>query len=451
MRNKYTAIVIGSGPAGIFASRELDEAGIETLLIEKGKPASLRKCPMTEECYHCVSCHEIEGVGGAGGYSDGKLCNGPVGITDEMIGTTYGVEVDYVNQVFLDTLGEKYQPSDDTPFSCSVGRVSEEITKVVFLGTSNVRQAFQMLYENLTIDKMHSQRVTSVRFIDGEFVVRTKLSDEFKSKYLLVATGKCDFSLRPQLISSFGLRTLENFPTFGVRLEVPKEQLAKIKAKGHNPKIKKFYRDDEYVKTHCFCYEGEVMAYVCGPYFLVGGRSGNNQTPFANISILYRRNAKETTSLVMETLRGISRKFPNNVICQDVNSFIGGSDNSKLRVKPCRGEVFGDLTKLYPDEILYPLQDFIITLMEKGELDISGGLVHGPSAEWINPNIDVSFNGESPLRGLFFIGDTSGKTQGIVAATVTGVRAAREIIYTKGENYGKQINVSSSQRRSDAK
>jgi uncharacterized FAD-dependent dehydrogenase len=285
-----------------------------------------------------------------------------------------------------------------------------------------------MLYENLTIDKMHSQRVTSVRFIDDEFVVRTKLGDGFKSKYLLVATGKCDFSLRPQLISSFGLNTLENFPTFGVRLEVPKEQLAKIRAKGHNPKIKKFYRDDEYVKTHCFCYEGEVMAYVCGPYFLVGGRAGNNQTPFANINVLYRRNAKETTSLVMETLRKISRRFPSNVICQDINSFIGGSDNSKLRVKPCQGAVLGDLAKLYPDEILHPLQDFIITLMEKGKLDISGGLVHGPSVEWINPNIDVSFNGESSFRGLFFIGDTSGKTQGIVAAAVTGVRAAHKII-----------------------
>ncbi len=109
----YKVIIVGSGPAGMFAARELEAAGINALLLERGKKVSHRKCPMTIECYECTSCHEIEGVGGAGGFSDGKLCNGSVGISKDIIGENYHEEVSYVNQIFKAVLGENYQPSSD--------------------------------------------------------------------------------------------------------------------------------------------------------------------------------------------------------------------------------------------------------------------------------------------------------------------------------------------------
>ena len=99
MKHEYEAIIIGAGPAGIFAGRGLGLGGIDTLLVEKGKPIYRRYCPMVEECYNCISCHEIEGIGGAGGYSDGKLCNGPVGIEKKLLGDVYQDEVRYINDV----------------------------------------------------------------------------------------------------------------------------------------------------------------------------------------------------------------------------------------------------------------------------------------------------------------------------------------------------------------
>lgn len=404
MRNEYEAIIIGVGPAGIFAGRELGLGGIDALLIEKGKPIYRRYCPMVEECYHCVSCHEIEGIGGAGGYSDGKLCNGPVGIEKKLLGDVYQDEVRHVNDVFRKTLGERYKSSTDDPLNCSIGNLCQEVTEVVPLGTRTIRSAFDLLYEETPIDKVSGQEIERVRMEHNQFVIESRSGRRIKTKYLLIATGKCDFSLRSRIIDDFGIETLDHFPTLGARLEVPNEQLSVLKESGNNPKIKKFYHNGEYVKTHCFCYAGEVMAYVCGPYFLVGGRSDiENPTPFSNVNILYRSNTSSTTESIVETLERISRDYPKNVICQNTRSFLGDGEDADLRVNPCRGEIFGDLKLLYPSEILYALQDFTYSLEDEIQVNLSGGLLHGPAAEWINPNINVSFEMESSVPNMFWV------------------------------------------------
>jgi len=222
--------------------------------------------------------------------------------------------------------------------------------------------------------------------------------------------------------------TAENYPTLGVRFEVPNKHLAPLKAKGNNPKIKKFHADGEYVKTHCFCYAGEVMAYICGPYFLIGGRAdASRPTPFTNVNLLYKSNTVETTQMMMETLRNTANRFPNNVLGQDIKSFLGLSKDANTVAPYCRGEISANLAEFYPAKILEALRDFADHLISCGYIDITGGLAHEPSAEWINSNIKVTPSGESSLNNLYFVGDASGKTQGIVAAAVMGVRAANEI------------------------
>ena len=69
-------IVVGSGPAGLFASLRLIELGYKPILLERGKDVSARKrdiadlnknLPVNPESNYCF------GEGGAGTYSDGKL------------------------------------------------------------------------------------------------------------------------------------------------------------------------------------------------------------------------------------------------------------------------------------------------------------------------------------------------------------------------------------------
>ncbi len=73
---KKTALIIGAGPAGLFAALKLIELGIKPIIIERGKDVRARRRDLAmlnkegilnEESNYCF------GEGGAGTYSDGKL------------------------------------------------------------------------------------------------------------------------------------------------------------------------------------------------------------------------------------------------------------------------------------------------------------------------------------------------------------------------------------------
>ena len=73
---KGTAIVIGAGPAGLFAALRLLELGVKPIILERGKDVRARRRDLVEitrngqvneDSNYCF------GEGGAGTYSDGKL------------------------------------------------------------------------------------------------------------------------------------------------------------------------------------------------------------------------------------------------------------------------------------------------------------------------------------------------------------------------------------------
>ncbi|MBE9545406.1 MAG: FAD-dependent oxidoreductase, partial [Proteobacteria bacterium] len=72
----YDVIIVGGGPAGLFAAYYLSEHTEQRiLLIEKGKGSQKRDCPINtyQECIKCKPCNILSGIGGAGLFSDGKL------------------------------------------------------------------------------------------------------------------------------------------------------------------------------------------------------------------------------------------------------------------------------------------------------------------------------------------------------------------------------------------
>ena len=75
----YNVAIIGAGPAGIFSALEIVKLRPEwkVVLIEKGQKIEKRKCPIREgspKCVNCKRCGLLCGWGGAGAFSDGKLC-----------------------------------------------------------------------------------------------------------------------------------------------------------------------------------------------------------------------------------------------------------------------------------------------------------------------------------------------------------------------------------------
>lgn len=73
-------VIVGAGPAGIFAALELTRRdGLRVLLVERGPDIDRRRCPArtTGVCLGCSPCGITCGWGGAGAFSDGKLTLSP--------------------------------------------------------------------------------------------------------------------------------------------------------------------------------------------------------------------------------------------------------------------------------------------------------------------------------------------------------------------------------------
>lgn len=76
VNNNKRAIVVGAGPAGLFAALALLHAGVKPILLERGKDIRERRRDLAQlNRYHIVNpeSNYCFGEGGAGTYSDGKL------------------------------------------------------------------------------------------------------------------------------------------------------------------------------------------------------------------------------------------------------------------------------------------------------------------------------------------------------------------------------------------
>lgn len=85
----YDVIIVGAGPAGLFAAYELSKSKkMKILLLDQGRFAKNRLCPMNKKnipCTNCQPCNILSGFGGAGTFSDGKLNFAPkIGKSDLM-------------------------------------------------------------------------------------------------------------------------------------------------------------------------------------------------------------------------------------------------------------------------------------------------------------------------------------------------------------------------------
>src|SRR4030066_531234 len=107
MAKIYDVAIVGGGPAGIFASLELCDAGLDVLLLDKGREIDARICPIQEggkHCMLCSPCHLVSGFGGAGAFSDGKLTLSTQvgGRLKELVGSEQAQAlIDHVDSIYL--------------------------------------------------------------------------------------------------------------------------------------------------------------------------------------------------------------------------------------------------------------------------------------------------------------------------------------------------------------
>ena len=70
------AVVVGAGPAGLFAALRLIELGVRPVILERGKDVDSRRVDMAQIARSNIvdpDSNYCFGEGGAGAFSDGKL------------------------------------------------------------------------------------------------------------------------------------------------------------------------------------------------------------------------------------------------------------------------------------------------------------------------------------------------------------------------------------------
>ncbi|HSQ40305.1 MAG TPA: FAD-binding protein, partial [Anaerolineales bacterium] len=105
--NGFDVIIVGAGPAGIFAALELSQnPKVRVAILDKGDDIDRRNCPLRElggTCRHCKPCAILDGWGGAGAFSDGKLTLSPAvgGHLAEILGNTPATDlIQHVDDIY---------------------------------------------------------------------------------------------------------------------------------------------------------------------------------------------------------------------------------------------------------------------------------------------------------------------------------------------------------------
>ncbi len=76
MSNTFDVIIVGGGPAGLFAAWWLaDHSDLSVCIVERGNMVKKRGCPLgkAKKCMKCDPCHILSGMGGGGLFSDGNV------------------------------------------------------------------------------------------------------------------------------------------------------------------------------------------------------------------------------------------------------------------------------------------------------------------------------------------------------------------------------------------
>ncbi|MFZ5998752.1 MAG: NAD(P)/FAD-dependent oxidoreductase [Nitrospirota bacterium] len=458
---RYDVIIVGAGPAGIFAALELLEHSprLKILMVEKGKDIDRRQCPMDVRGVPCVACPECElvsGWGGAGAFSDGKLT-----LSTE-IG---GFLMRYVDAALLRSLidyADRLYVAYGAPEEVHGGdeKEIERIrdlaarndlqfvpSKIRHIGTDRCREVLRNMREfiNGKVDTLFGAEVQRI-ITEKKKAVGIRLNDgkKYAADYIILAPGRASSKWLEAEAKRLKLTLLKNPVDIGVRVEVPAAVLEPLTKITYEPKLI-FYskRFDDKIRTFCVNPYGEVVKEHLKGIWTVNGHSfadkRTNNTNFALLSsTFFTEPFDEPISYGMHIAR-LANFLGNGVIVQRLGDLLQGRRSTPERI--ARGLVEPTLKDATPGDLSFVLPyRYLVNLLEMLEaLDrIAPGvysrhtLLYGVEVKFYSRQISLSACLETETANLFAIGDGAGVSRGLIQASASGVIVAREILTRLG-------------------
>ena len=454
---KFDVIIVGGGPAGLFAALELADSRLKVLLLEKGKDIDRRLCPIKGKegvCPPCYPCGVVSGLGGAGAFSDGKLTLSPhvggrlvdylgLGRTEELIKHVDSLYLRFGAEDKVYGLGEEVEAFRK---KASLAELRLIPVGVRHMGTERCRQVLRAIKDYLAprVEIRLGETVEQVLVEDGRAAgVRTGRGEKLFASYLVVAPGREGAEWLQQEASRLKLTLHHNPVDVGVRVEVPGVVLAELTNALYESKLEFFSRTfDDRIRTFCMCPWGEVCMECTGgadPVTTVNGHSyadrGTENTNFALlVSTTFTEPFRDPIAYGKYLAR-LANLLSGGVLVQRLGDLKEGRRSTPARlerglVRPTlKSAVPGDLSCVLP----YRFLKGILEMLEAMDLLAPGvnsrhTLLYGVEVKFYSSRLELSPSLESQVKNLFACGDGVGVTRGLVQASASGVVAARAIL-----------------------
>jgi hypothetical protein len=429
----HRPVIIGAGPAGLFAGYLLALAGYRPLLLERGRDVKDRVADVrtfdSGGAFNPESNY-LFGEGGAGTFSDGKLTS-----------RNTGPDITRVLEILSDCHGKPSILYDQRPH----------------LGSNRLPLIIRTLRRKLELaggEVMFSCRVEDIDINNGQLKGLHTTSGYIPADVAILAIGH---SAR----DTYGMLLRRGVPLeakpfqLGVRIEQPQEQVNKARygaysdhpalgAADYNLVAKAGRRE---IFTFCMCAGGFVMPSVSEPgYFCTNGMSeSRHDSPFANSGLVLTITPEETGS--RHPLAGIHFQQKSERLAyiignrnyeapiQRASDFLQGRpSHGKLPSSYPRGTKPTDLGLILPPIVMEALERGLPVMDRRFRgLFLKNATITGPESRGSSPvriPRDDTSRQSPAVAGLFPCGEGAGYAGGIISAAVDGLRTARAIAET---------------------
>ncbi len=456
MPEAYDAIIVGAGPAGIFAALALSEKpGRRLLLLEAGLDLEHRSCPSRERglsCVQCNPCRLTSGWGGSGAFSDGKLTLSPEvgGHLAESLGRepveALIHEVDDTFQRFGETgpvYGELSDEIEAWQKRSALAGLRLVTSPVRHIGTERTGEILAGMRSTLSERGVEIRTACPVAALltDDDRVSGVSLADgsDLTAPVVLVAPGRGGADWLRREAERIGLSLAHNPVDLGVRVELPAAVMEPLTSVLYEPKFLYYSsRFDDKVRTFCVCPYGEVVSERAAEVTTVNGHSyAARPTPNTNFAILVSKSFTEPFDDPIaygQSVARLANLLGNGVLVQRLGDLEMGRRSTQERlsrgiVTPTLKEATpGDLGLVFPYRHLVNILEFLHALDEVAPGVCSRHtLLYGVEAKFYSSRLQLDENLETQVHNLFAAGDGAGITRGLVQAAASGLVAAAEM------------------------
>lgn len=463
MARSYDVVIIGGGPAGIFAALELSrrQSKLRVLLVEKGNDLEHRLCPVQatgEPCLHCERCSIMTGWGGAGAFSDGKLTLTADfgGWLEEYVGRA-AVEslLTEVDKIYLEfgappeTYGQdseaikRIQQGAEKAGLCFIPAVIRHVgTERNFLILQRLRSVLEEKIEIKTRTAVERLLVEGGRL----YGVQLDSGEEITARYVIAAPGRQGAEWFQKECQRLGLNTRNKLVDIGVRVEVPFSCLEEITNAVYESKLVYYTPTfNDHIRTFCMNPRGEVVMENTDGLVTVNGHSYSDPARYTantNFALLVRQEFTEPFKEPLAYGKSIARlanMLGNGVIVQRLGDLRAGRRSTEARigagkVKPTlEGATPGDLGLVLPYRYLVDIVEMLEALDRLAPGVASDHtLLYGVEVKFYSARLELNANLETAIPGLLAAGDGVGVTRGLVQASASGLVAARTILRQEG-------------------